>query len=174
MPWTKPKTDWNPGDGITATDLNRIEDNTYTLFDSVYNMNGYKITPTDLNNEYIIGGTAVVMTPTHKLVLSQIGMIFNRWYHGEVDIKIGIKRFDGNGNALDTSAQYTTVGTVESFHQTGAYGGVFFDRPFMTLIEPSGGNTMIHVYVELVVSFRDYDYTDPNVETVFDVRLLLN
>jgi len=31
MGWIEPKTDWNPGDGIKASDLNRIEDNTDEL-----------------------------------------------------------------------------------------------------------------------------------------------
>jgi hypothetical protein len=32
MGWTNPKTNWRPGDGIMAGDLNRIEENTLALF----------------------------------------------------------------------------------------------------------------------------------------------
>tara|TARA_R100001480_G_scaffold7322_1_gene14909 strand:+ start:19011 stop:19547 length:537 start_codon:yes stop_codon:yes gene_type:complete len=39
MAWTTPKTDWDTDDGIEDTDLNRIEENTEYLYDSITPIN---------------------------------------------------------------------------------------------------------------------------------------
>jgi hypothetical protein len=40
MSWTEPKTDWNPGDGVKASDFNRIEGNIAALSVGTYIMKG--------------------------------------------------------------------------------------------------------------------------------------
>jgi len=40
MAWIDPKLDWDGGDGIMASDFNRIEGNARYLMDSIYNLDG--------------------------------------------------------------------------------------------------------------------------------------
>jgi len=53
--WKNPKTDWRQGDGIKASDLNRIEGNTVWL-----------------SNMYPLCGTAFIQTPDNPIMTKEI------------------------------------------------------------------------------------------------------
>jgi len=67
MAWIQPKTDWNPGDGIKASDLNRIEDNiAYLRRSIVLSGEAHNIStgdPIDMN----VVSAAFLLNPEEKL-----------------------------------------------------------------------------------------------------------
>jgi hypothetical protein len=69
--WEKPKTDWKPGDGIKAVDLNRIEGNTETLLRGVYDIGGSFIyIEENLRDplQKVLASRLVVLSPNTRLV----------------------------------------------------------------------------------------------------------
>lgn len=100
MAWQNPKTNWNPGDGIMAGDLNRIEGNTQALFDmhEVGGSQSYYI-----SEEYFSSFSNSVFVAHKRLTISNRLKVIS----GDMDI---------------TTASYYNQGTFET--TLTVYGGM--------------------------------------------------
>jgi hypothetical protein len=71
-----PKTDWQPGDGIKASDLNDVGNQFWENVYSVFDVGGDRILSPNMENfneeEYILSEREIIIPPQTKLLLTHI------------------------------------------------------------------------------------------------------
>jgi hypothetical protein len=78
MAWITPKTNWNPGNGIMASDLNRIEDNISSIQKIMrysYSLGGYyEPPPLPIPGVSVVAAAVIAQQPGARLMINAFGL----------------------------------------------------------------------------------------------------
>lgn len=94
MAWQNPKTNWNPGDGIMAGDLNRIEGNLEWAINNVYDCSGFaQNTPSPNDNTTPFAYLNIYVPSDHLARLAYIGYKVITGTSGNLAVSIHARQY---------------------------------------------------------------------------------
>jgi hypothetical protein len=116
MSWINPKLDWQAGDGIKSSDLNRIESNTKFIYD-VIDIHGKGESLVTGQTWTLISEPRFVIPPSHKLVICRAFWHGNKTGTGDDVFFTVTMRFTPNiGGLTFTTHASTAIHTVYDPH----------------------------------------------------------
>jgi len=158
MVWNLPKTDWQPGNGIMAGDLNQIGNIMLASMNPNYRWFELSHTvvqiPQRTNNKYL-DQRAVVIPESSALVLTDIQYYGKDGYN---DIEVDIL----GSNAMTGSSSFLL--TTQNIGASAAENGIIrFDNPFDPASTPkvgfSGANTLCRVSLVVTDTTHNAGFT---------------